>query len=59
MRGDVRLLLLSAVNWYEKYCEEKGDVFDTKEAISMVSEDCYMDLEDDEIDKLVTDYNNA
>lgn len=59
MRGDVRLLLLSAVNWYEKYCEERVNHFDVRDAIEMVAEDCYLDLEDDELEKLVQEYQKA
>lgn len=59
MKGTERLLLLSAVNWYEKYCEEKDDAFDAKEAVMMIAEDCFLELDEDVIDKLVFEYERA
>jgi hypothetical protein len=59
MRGATRLLLLSAVSWYEKYCEEVGDSFEVKEAILMIAEDCYLELDDSLVDALAIEYNKA
>lgn len=51
------LILLEAVNWYEKYCVEIGQSFDAADAIYQISDGAYLELSDEEIEILVEKYN--